>query len=270
VRPSRHPSPRLVLGPFLLPVLVTLLAVAGAGLVALAPAPAQAAGHCLFAAHRGYTAHAPENSLRAFRNAIRRGADYLEMDVQATRDGRFALMHDRTVDRTTDGTGRIADLTWAQVSRLRLSDGDPVPSLEQVLELARPSGTQVLLEMKWIPGSRFAALHRLVDAFGSSRVVVHSFSRWVVRHYRDAYPGARTGLDVARPVSVSVARSFGGVLPDYRHVTDGWLRSLRDAGVPTYLSTLNTVAAWRHFTGKVTLVVTDRVVEYAAYRDRVC
>lgn len=261
---------RPFLRPALLRVLATLLTLTGAGVVTLAPAPAQAATSCPLAAHRGYTAHAPENSLRAFTYAIARGADYLEMDVQVTKDGRFTLMHDRTVDRTTDGTGRVIDKTWAQVSRLRLGDGHPVPTLNQVLDLAKPSGTQILLEMKWIPRSRFAALHRAVAAFGTSRVVVHSFSRWVVRHYRDAYPEARTGLDVARPVPVSDARSFGGVLPDYRHVTDRWIHRLRVAGVATYLSTLNTEAAWRRFTGRVTLVVTDRVVDYAAYRDKAC
>lgn len=256
--------------PLLIRLLATLLTLTGAGAAVLAPTPAEAATHCPLAAHRGYTAHASENSLRAFKAAISRGADYLEMDVQVTKDGRFALMHDETVDRTTNGRGRIENKTWAQVSRLRLNDGQRVPDLAQVLALAKPSGTQILLEMKWIPSSRFAALHRAVAAFGTSRVVVHSFSQYVVRHYRDAYPGARTGLDVARRVPVSVAKSYGGVLPDYRYVTTTWIHRLRVAGVPTYLSTLNSAATWRRFTGKVTLVVTDRVIDYAAYRDKVC
>ena len=250
-------------------LLSAVLALLTSGLV-LAAAPAGAATSCPFAAHRGYTAHAPENSLRAMRYAINRHADYLEMDVQVTKDGRFTLMHDETVDRTTDGSGRIVNKTWEQVQRLRLSNGDPVPSLREVLDLAKPSGTQVLLEMKWIPTSRFAALHRLVGELGTSRVVVHSFSRYVVNRYRSLYPGARTGLDVSRPVSVKDARSFGGVLPDYRHVTDSWITALRTGGVPTYLSTLNTADSWRRFTGKVTVLVTDRAVDYDAYRAEAC
>lgn len=246
-----------------------VLALLTSGLL-LTAAPAGAVTSCPFAAHRGYTAHAPENSLRAMRYAIGRHADYLEMDVQVTRDGRFTLMHDETVDRTTDGSGRIVNKTWAQVQRLRLSNGDPVPSLREVLDLAKPSGTQVLLEMKWIPTSRFAALHRLVGEFGTSKVVVHSFSRYVVNRYRSLYPGARTGLDVSRPVSVKDARSFGGVLPDYRHVTDSWITALRAGGVPTYLSTLNTADSWRRFTGKVTVLVTDRAVDYDAFRTQAC
>jgi glycerophosphoryl diester phosphodiesterase len=249
-------------------LLAAVLALVASGL--LLAAPASAATPCPFAAHRGYTAHAPENSLLAFRNAIRRHADYLEMDVQVTRDGRFVLMHDQTVDRTTDGSGRVIDKTWAEVEQLRLANGDRVPSLRQVLDLAKPGGTQVLLEMKWIPNSRYAALHRRVESFGSSRVVVHSFSRYVVNRYRGLYPDSRTGLDVARPIPVADARSFGGVLPDYRHVTDAWITALRTDGVPTYLSTLDTTDAWRRFTGKVTLIVTDRAVDYDAYRARAC
>jgi glycerophosphoryl diester phosphodiesterase len=250
--------------------LVAALVLLTSALVLAAPATASAASPCLFAAHRGYTAHAPENSLRAFRYAIARHADYLEMDVQATEDGHFALMHDETVDRTTDGSGRVADMTWAQLRSLRLSDGHRVPSLAQVLALAKPSGTQILLEMKWIPSSRFAALHRVVEAFGTSHVVVHSFSRYVAHRYHSLYPGARTGLDVSSPISVGDAKSFGGVLPDYRHSTDRWISALRSAGVPTYLSTLNTEASWRRFTGKVTLIVTDRAVDYDAYRQEAC
>ena len=262
------PVGRRVLAPCA--ALFAALALLTSGLVLAAPTAASAATPCLFAAHRGYTAHAPENSLRAFKYAIARHADYLEMDVQATEDGRFALMHDETVDRTTNGSGRVADKTWDQLQSLRLSDGHRVPNLRQVLALAKPTGTQVLLEMKWIPTSRFAALHRVVEEFGTSRVVVHSFSRYVAHRYHSLYPEARTGLDVSGRISVGDAKSFGGVLPDYRHVTDRWIRALRVAGVPTYLSTLNTAATWRRFTGKVTLIVTDRAIDYDAYRRQAC
>ncbi|MFC4003308.1 glycerophosphodiester phosphodiesterase family protein [Prauserella oleivorans] len=77
----------------------------------------------MIAAHRGQWRDAPENSLAAIRHAIADGAEIVEIDVRRTRDGHLVLMHDETVDRTTDGTGRVADLTLAQIKSLRLKQG---------------------------------------------------------------------------------------------------------------------------------------------------
>ncbi len=77
------------------------------------------AGGPLLIAHRGGAGLAPENTLAAFQNSVYRwGADMLEMDVQATRDGEVVVIHDETVDRTTNGTGRIDALTFQQVQEL--------------------------------------------------------------------------------------------------------------------------------------------------------
>ena len=111
---------------------VAALIVTVSSVVGSSPAQASAYTSCVYAAHRGYHAHATENSLNAMKAAIRRHANYLEMDVQATSDGRFFLMHDETVTRTTNGRGRIRDKTARQVNRLRLDDGEHVPSLSRV------------------------------------------------------------------------------------------------------------------------------------------
>ncbi|MFC1575608.1 glycerophosphodiester phosphodiesterase [Gemmatimonadota bacterium] len=107
------------------------------------------AGGPLLVAHRGGSGLAPENTLHAFRNAVDRwGADMLEMDVHTTRDGEVVVIHDATVDRTTDGRGRVADLTWAEIRELdaghgfRNGNGDfpfrglgvRIPRFEEVLE----------------------------------------------------------------------------------------------------------------------------------------
>jgi glycerophosphoryl diester phosphodiesterase len=101
-------------------------------------------GRPLVCGHRGARTVAPENTMASFSLAAEKGAGIIELDVQLTRDGAMAIIHDHTVDRTTDGTGRVADLTWDELQALdagiRFGEsfrGQRVPSLLQVLEWAR-------------------------------------------------------------------------------------------------------------------------------------
>src|SRR5215212_6994015 len=87
--------------------------------------------------HRGAAALEPENTLRAFRRGIELGCDYLECDVHLTRDGRLAVIHDETVDRTTDGHGPVAGLTLDALRQLDAGLGERVPTLEEVLAEVR-------------------------------------------------------------------------------------------------------------------------------------
>lgn len=93
--------------------------------------------------HRGDWRNFPENSKGAILSSIRIGADIVELDVHRTKDGRFILNHDTTLDRTTTGTGKVADLTLAEIKKLKMRDrrGRPteydVLTLEEALELTR-------------------------------------------------------------------------------------------------------------------------------------
>jgi hypothetical protein len=95
-------------------------------------------------AHRGGAGIMPENTLAAFQHAIRLGCDYVEIDVRTTRDGKLVIMHDRTVDRTTNGSGAVNELTLAAIRKLDagakfspLYRGEKVPTLDEVFELCR-------------------------------------------------------------------------------------------------------------------------------------
>jgi glycerophosphoryl diester phosphodiesterase len=94
-------------------------------------------------AHRGGRALGPENTLAAFRKAIKLGVDYIEIDVRQTRDGKLVIMHDPDVGRTTSGTGQVADLDFATIRSLDAGSkfgaeyaGEKVPTLKEVLALA--------------------------------------------------------------------------------------------------------------------------------------
>lgn len=93
----------------------------------------------LVAAHRGDWRYAPENSLPAIDNAIKMGVDIVEIDVQRTKDGHIILMHDKTLDRTTTGTGFVSEWTLDSIKTLKLRNGcaiqtkEIVPTLEEAL-----------------------------------------------------------------------------------------------------------------------------------------
>lgn len=101
----------------------------------------------LVAAHKADWRRHPENSLTAIQGVIDMGADIAELDIQRTKDGVLILMHDETVDRTTDGTGKVSELTWEDISKLRLKErqgGDgaaltdeKVPTLHEAMTLAK-------------------------------------------------------------------------------------------------------------------------------------
>jgi len=104
--------------------------------------------------HRGASATRPENTVASFRRAMEIGADMIELDVRATADGIAVVMHDSTVDRTTNGSGRLADLTLKQVEELDAGSwfapdfaGERVPTLEQVVALTAGK-TPLSIELK--------------------------------------------------------------------------------------------------------------------------
>lgn len=106
--------------------------------------------------HRGAAGHAPENTLASIKKAIGFGVDLVEVDVQKSRDGHLVIMHDETVDRTTDGKGRVPDLLLTELQALDAGHGERIPTLEEVLETAR-GRVGLMLELKVAGVARLVA-----------------------------------------------------------------------------------------------------------------
>ncbi|HET9380690.1 MAG TPA: glycerophosphodiester phosphodiesterase [Streptomyces sp.] len=194
-------------------------------------------------AHRGGAADGLENTARQFRNAVELGYRYLETDVHVTRDGRLVAFHDATLDRVTDGAGRIDALPWAEVRRARVAGEEPVPLFEDLLEMFPDTRWNVDVKS----GPALLPLLRLVARTGAwDRICVGSFSEArVARARRLAGPRLATsygtrgvlglrlrswGLPVAphRPaVAVQVPESQSGVpVADSRFVRSAHARGL--------------------------------------------
>jgi glycerophosphoryl diester phosphodiesterase len=147
-------------------------------------------------AHRGASALAPENTLEAFRMAVEAGAGGLELDVHLTRDGHVVVIHDATVERTTDGTGAVAEMTLDGLrafdaghnfspdgGRTRPYHGQRVPTLAEVLQ--EFPGISVNIDMKeGRPGIEAAVLGVLRETGAEGRALVVSSRHGAVRRFR--------------------------------------------------------------------------------------
>lgn len=108
-------------------------------------------------AHRGASAYAPENTMASFELARKMGAQGIELDVQLTRDGKLAVIHDHTIDRTSGGNGRVSDMTLAELREHDFSytfkgeygtEGSRIPELKEVMQFAKEHQLYITLRLK--------------------------------------------------------------------------------------------------------------------------
>ncbi|MFI6106436.1 glycerophosphodiester phosphodiesterase [Streptomyces sp. NPDC051310] len=144
----------------------------------------------LIIGHRGVMGVEPENTLRSFRRAESAGMDAIELDLHLSKDGALVVMHDAEVDRTTDGTGPVADKTLAELRGLDAGLGERIPVFEEVLEAVR---APIQAEIKDVAAARaLAGVLRRHDPAG--RVEVSSFHDEAVAEIARLVPGVRTVL----------------------------------------------------------------------------
>ncbi|MGW7267895.1 glycerophosphodiester phosphodiesterase [Streptomyces sp. NPDC054842] len=157
-------------------------------------------------AHRGGTAEGLENTLFQFRRAVEAGYRYIETDVHTTADGRLVAFHDSTLDRVTDGVGRIADLPWDEVRHARVAGREPVPLFEELLD--------TFPEVRWnVDVKAEGALRPLLGLIERTaswdRVCVGSFSEArVARAQRLAGPRLATSYGTRGVLGLRL-RSYG-------------------------------------------------------------
>jgi glycerophosphoryl diester phosphodiesterase len=160
-------------------------------------------GRVLIIGHRGASGHAPENTLAAFKKAVALGASFIETDLQLSRDARFVAIHDDTVDRTTNGQGKVHDQTLAVLRRLDAGSwfgseyaGERIPTLEEILEFSKKHDVVFYLELK--PSGSWGGEHALIGALRDSgevaRVVVISFDPSILANLRKIEPTLMTGV----------------------------------------------------------------------------
>jgi glycerophosphoryl diester phosphodiesterase len=224
-------------------LLITILEESSAleNALAVRPAPGGNQRRILRIGHRGAAGHAPENTAAAIRRGVSLGVDYVELDVQRSRDGHLIVMHDEFVDRTTDGTGPVSEMTWDELQRLDAGNGERVLCVEGALAAVN-GHAGVILEPK-IRGIG-PAIHRAVQASAFSGPVMYaSFLHAEILEIRRIDPLARTmALMDCVPVSgAAVAHDANATSVGLSHdcATAEFIAALHGSGLDVFIYTVN-------------------------------
>jgi glycerophosphoryl diester phosphodiesterase len=257
-------------------LLRTIIACTVAALFTLgATGPAHATTTVLDIAHRGSSGAAPENTVAAVDLALRQHASYVEVDVQRSADGELVIMHDITLERTTNveevfperAPWRVGDFTMAELRQLDAGSwfaerfaGEPVPTLRDIVDaLGRRAG--LLLEVKspeLYPGIE-ADIHEelsglpgyLPSALASGRLVVQSFNHASMRTFHELAPSVPIGLlygyRPTEPELVAASEWADQINPSYRVTDQDLVDRVRELGMTISVYTLNTGRLMRQY-----------------------
>lgn len=215
-------------------------------------------------AHRGSSGYAPESTLASYRLGVKMKADYIEIDVQMTADGELIAMHDKTVDRTTNGTGRVKSMTLAQIKTLDAGSwfnekhpiyaredytNEKVPTLREIFE-AFGKDTRYMLETKDpedYPGME-EKMWALVEEFDLRKhVAVQSFSEISLKKIRewDKDVPLFQLLWYNRPARISeralseIGAYANGIGANYLRIDESYVDKVKEAGLLIYPYTVN-------------------------------
>jgi len=206
-------------------------------------------------AHRGASGYAPENTLEAFRLAVDQGADGVELDVHLCRSGEIVVAHDESVNRVSDGSGRIMDMTLSELKSLHFNKTHPeyadarIPTLREVFDLLRPTGLEINIELKNsvidYPDLEKRVLDLAADCFPKERLLFSSFNHYSMVRVKELDPSVACGLlydaTMVRPWAYAVALGVDALHPYYAGVLvpGGTCRNAHRAGIRVNTWTVN-------------------------------
>jgi glycerophosphoryl diester phosphodiesterase len=187
--------------------------------------------------HRGAAASEPENTLRSFRRALEVGVAAVELDVHLTREGELAVIHDATLERTTNGRGRVRDFSLAELKKLDAGKEEAIPSLAEALDLVK-GRARLLVELKE-PEAAPALLDFFRDqqAFGAAEVI--SFWHPALKALKAAEPRLKVGALMvgcpADPVGLARAAGADALVLQYVYVTAELVAAAHGHGLQVYI-----------------------------------
>ena len=205
-------------------------------------------------AHRGVMARHPENTMSSFQAALEAKADAIEADVHMTKDGNLVLIHDETINRTTDGLGRVADMTLAEIrgynAGVTFAVQEKIPSLSELIDLCRGTSVVLNLEVKTdierYPGIEERLVELILnERFPVDQIVFSSFNHVTLKRLSRLLPEVECALLLAQPLYdlVTYCEKVGAtaVHPNVRTMTDDEIIYLQTQGLSVRPYTVKTV-----------------------------
>ncbi|HEX6290839.1 MAG TPA: glycerophosphodiester phosphodiesterase family protein [Herpetosiphonaceae bacterium] len=195
--------------------------------------------------HRGAAGYAPENTMASFERGLSLGVDAIELDVHPTSDGELVVIHDPTLDRTTDGHGLVSAHTLAQIQQLDAGSwfdpafaGQRVPLFRDVMSWAR-GRTRVVIEIKqgpiFYPNVEELLIAALDQTGMRDQVMVISFDHHSVRKFKQLAPDVPTGVLYAgrciNPVALACDAQADALMPHWAMLTKEEVAAAHDAGL---------------------------------------
>ncbi|MEK3721127.1 glycerophosphodiester phosphodiesterase [Paenibacillus sp. FSL H8-0034] len=205
-------------------------------------------------AHRGDPRKFPENTLASFRAAIERSFSYLELDVNLTKDGIPVVIHDPTINRTTNGTGKVYDYTWEELQQFDAGHGERIPLLLDVLQLAKGRAI-VDIELKqngdWYPGMERAVWDAIKQSGMEEQVVVTSFDHYAILRMRELALALELGLVIygATPSIFPLMEQLKAkyLAVKYIYLTEDYVQLCESKGIQVIAWTIDDEASMRAF-----------------------
>ena len=228
-------------------------------------------------AHRGGNERFTENTNDAFRHAQNLGVPIWETDVRFTSDDVPVIMHDPDVDRTTDGTGNVADHTWAELAAMHTGDGQPIPLLRDVVEGAFVDGARVYVELKVLPtaGQWTTFLAAMNARPLTAKLVITSFDTATLAAAAVAAPGYARGLiqDVGDVDPATVTPYASILIKNHNSITAARMAKWTGGGLTVLAWTVDDEPEWDRMSWYPALagVITDLPGAYLTWqKSRAC
>jgi glycerophosphoryl diester phosphodiesterase len=179
----------------------------------------------------------PENTLRSFRRALAVGVAAVELDVQLTKDGRLAVIHDETLDRTTNGRGPVKNFSLAELQQLDAGQGEPIPSLEEVFDLVKGKAHLVVELKQPEAASALLRFFREHQAFEFATII--SFWHPALKALKEQESRLTTGVLMvgcpADPVGLAQAARANALILQYAYVTPKLVAAAHSHGLLVYV-----------------------------------
>lgn len=215
-------------------------------------------------AHRGAGGYCPENTMASFKRAIELGCDAIETDVQMTKDGALILMHDEMVNRTTSGAGLIKDHSFEEIRKLdagswfsREYQGEKVPTVEELLELASENNIAINFEIKTEIIRYEGIEEKLIETINKynmqDKVILSSFNHYSLKLCKEIDKNIKTGIlytaNLYKPYDYAKTVDADAIHPYYYTITSEVVKEAKANGIMINPFTVDDINCMKYFVG---------------------